>query len=75
VNEPKLSNVELITGLMTHPRYGAAMQVFIIDALMKQSERVIRTPKERLHNHIIDPQLWKDTAIELHNALMTHLDK
>lgn len=42
------TNVELVTQLMEHSHYGALAQIFIVDAITKQAERVAAMSDEQV---------------------------
>jgi hypothetical protein len=66
------TNTEFVTELMEYSKHGALMQLFIIDALIKHSDRVVEHEAEVLQvmeNSMIHGPAWVGCAKELKKAL------
>ena len=66
------TNVERIKHIMEYSEHGALMQLFIIDALSKYSEHVVKNEKElkdSMRNSFIHPGAWVGCAKELNEYL------
>lgn len=73
----QMTNVEAITNLMEFSRYGALVQVFVIDALLKQAEAVANAKPEELAtmDQGMGPSAaaWQGVAREVAAKLNQHL--
>jgi len=61
------TNIDFLTHIMEFSKNGAVMQLFVMDAVCKQAERVIEQQdkiREAMQNHLITPNAWINTAKE-----------
>jgi hypothetical protein len=56
------TNTQLVNSLMTYSRQGVLMQAFIIEAIAKYAESVLKTPLP--DNGFINPHAWTACANE-----------
>ena len=66
------TNVQRIKHIMEYSEHGALMQLFIIDALFKYSEHIMKNEKElkkSMRNSFIHPDAWVGCAKELNEYL------
>jgi hypothetical protein len=65
-----LTNIEFVTEIMDFSRYGGIAQMFVIDALLKQSESVAKSkPEDYPKNMIVHPESWIGVAKEISQKL------
>lgn len=65
-----ITNVEFVTELMEYGIHGALRQVFIVEALRFYSEIISKSvPSEQSQNTFINPQAWKEIAIDINQKL------
>ena len=72
-----MTNLEVLTDIMTFSRYGALAQAFVMDALSKHAERIATAPPDTLEaqfgNHaMVSARAWQGVAQEIHGKLETH---
>lgn len=74
MEQKRLTNIEIVTEIMTFSNFGALVQVFVIDALYKHSHAVAEAPPEAFaKEHFIHPQAWQGVAREIAEKLEQHL--
>jgi len=66
------TNIQMLTRLMTFSQHGALMQMFIIDALTKHSERVAKASPDDFKGGLVHPEAWIGVAKELKKELDAH---
>lgn len=65
MRKPK-TNVETVKNLMEFSKYGPLAQLFVMDALVKQAERVAEsTPEDYPENSMVNPEAWIGVAKEI----------
>jgi hypothetical protein len=72
------TNTEFVTHLMEFSDHGALMQLAVIDALDKWSDRVIKHEEElmkQLEGSMIHGPAWIETAREMRKKLDQHRNK
>ena len=72
-NAQQQTNTEFGTDLMDFSKFGALMQVFVIEAIRWYSQQVESQPP--LENHIIDGNAWKACAQEALSKLEAEYGK
>jgi len=62
-----MTNVEFVTDLMEYSKYGAMVQLFVIEALHHYSNTVANASPEQFEewNGLISPQAWQGVAREI----------
>ena len=65
----RTTNTKFIMDLMTSSKFGALVEVFVIDALSKQARDVANATLEQLENPIISPEAWRGVAREIHEKI------
>ncbi len=68
------TNVQFVKKTMEFSNYGALAQLFVIDAIQKQADRIAKTPIEELRkafgeNAFINPDAWHGVAKEIQAKL------
>ena len=67
------TNEELVARVMSFPKSGPLMQIFVIEALRRYAEQCAETPPEKMNFGPINGNAWKRCAVELHGELSKHL--
>jgi hypothetical protein len=68
-----MTNIEKVHHLMTHSRYGALAQLFVMDALHKWADIISKASPEQVGNGFVNGEAWIGVAREIRNALHTDL--
>lgn len=69
-----MTNIEFVTRLMSHSKYGALTQIFVIDALAKWSGIVVAEGLEKVRqvfgeHPFVHPDAWFGVAKEIKEAI------
>jgi hypothetical protein len=62
-------NIEFVTDFMNFSKSGVFAQVFVMEALYKYSELVIKSEPWEAHESPINFDRWKGIAEELHDLM------
>lgn len=63
------TNIDFITDLMQHSRYGALAQLFVIDALGKWSDKIAACTPDQVDTPFINGEAWVGVAKEIQAKL------
>lgn len=68
------SNIQFVTRVMDHSKYGALKQAFIMDALDKAAEAIAKIDPDTLASEfsMVNPRAWIGCAKELQAELKEH---
>jgi hypothetical protein len=67
------TNVEIVVDLMEFSKYGPLAQIFVIDALVKVSERVAEARLDEIDGgSFLSPEAWQGVAREIREKLERH---
>lgn len=74
MSKKRQTNVHFVRELMERSETGAMAQIFIIDAIAKQADRVAETPLDKLkeafgENSFISAEGWHKSATEISNKM------
>lgn len=64
------SNIELINHLMEFSKYGALMQLLIMDAVKTHAMIIAQASDQELDNPVVSVTAWRGVAIELLEAMI-----
>jgi hypothetical protein len=67
------TNVEFVTDLMEHSRYGGLIQAFVIQALDNFSLRVVEAGPAAFDNAMISGEAWHGCGVEIQEKLKARL--
>ena len=73
-----MTNTEFISRLMDFSKSGPLMQLFIIEAVRKHSERVVNNAdkvREQMEGGFVSPDAWIAAAQEALDRMNEHLGK
>lgn len=57
--QPRTSNIEFLTELMSFSPHGALVQAFVIEAIRSYSAHIVEAEIEYNPNALIDPATWQ----------------
>lgn len=72
---PRMTNEEVIVDLMNFSRHGALMQAFMIEGLRRYARQCIAAGPEALDTPYLSGRAWHGCAVELSEALTSHLER
>lgn len=73
VVEGRETNEQLVARLMSFPKSGPIMQVFVIEALRRYAEQCATADAAKLDLGPISGAHWKRCAVELRDEIAKHL--
>ncbi|BAR61921.1 hypothetical protein NK6_8774 [Bradyrhizobium diazoefficiens] len=62
-------NVAFVKDLMTHSRYGALTQLFVIDALSKWADKISSVEPQAVDSPMISGEAWVGVAKEIKDKI------
>ncbi|WP_396604857.1 hypothetical protein ACFLEY_22310 [Bradyrhizobium sp. YCK136] len=62
-------NVAFVKELMTHSRYGALAQLFVIDALSKWADKISSVEPQAVDSPMISGEAWVGVAKEIKDKI------
>lgn len=62
-------NVAFVKDLMTHSRYGALAQLFVIDALSKWADKISSVEPQAVDSPMISGEAWVGVAKEIKDKI------
>lgn len=66
-----MTNIEKVTYIMSYSNYGALAQMFVMEALLRWSDLVVKADAKKVDNGLISGEAWIGVAKEIQNALRT----
>jgi hypothetical protein len=73
VTDGRETNEQVITRVLTFPKSGPLMQIFMLEALRKYAEACAVADAAKLDTGPISGHAWKRCAIELRDEINKHL--
>ncbi len=67
--KPPKTNVQIVKSIMENSQYGALAQAFVIDALMKWSDKIANTDPKLLEHGLVNADSWVGVAKEIQSKL------
>lgn len=68
----RMTNMELLQHIATFSKFGALAEMFIIDALLKHSERVAKADPAAVDSALVSGEAWVGVAKEINETLTLH---
>ncbi|MCP1757793.1 hypothetical protein [Bradyrhizobium elkanii] len=62
-------NIAFVKALMTHSKYGALAQLFVIDALSKWSDKISSVEPRAVDSPMISGEAWVGVAKEIKDKI------
>lgn len=66
------TNEQWLKQVMSFSRYGALSQVFIMQAIEKYADAVVKTDPKAIDNGLINGETWRGVAQEILESLRLH---
>ena len=63
-----MTNVQFVTDMMEHSKYGALVQAFVLEGIARYAEQVksnAKSLRKSMKDHIIRPEAWIGVATEI----------
>jgi hypothetical protein len=70
----RLTNEEFVVNILNYSPYGALCQLFVLEAIRYYSELISKTQASDDPNNAINPIIWKNIAIDIHNKFLRNYD-
>jgi hypothetical protein len=75
MKKKKLTNIQKIKEIMEFSNYGALSQVFVMEALYREADRISKTDPSQYDKGkwcFIDPEAWVGVAKEIKDKIDNH---